>query len=125
MRRSRGWCHGRAFQVGRCYESATLAHRATRVGTVQQSQEAAAANMLKAETHRKIMRIDMPLTRPGIDNAPRIAEAPSPPQLPMRNHLIALALLVSFAAPAAAQTRRLVKKWETEAALKTPESVLF
>lgn len=36
-----------------------------------------------------------------------------------------LALVFATAAPLSAQTRQLVKKWETDTTLKTPESVLF
>jgi hypothetical protein len=43
----------------------------------------------------------------------------------MKNLLIALAVAATVAAPLSAQTHQLVKKWETAATLKTPESVLF
>jgi DNA-binding beta-propeller fold protein YncE len=39
--------------------------------------------------------------------------------------LLLLALAASLTATVFAQTRQLTKKWETEASLKTPESVLF
>jgi hypothetical protein len=38
---------------------------------------------------------------------------------------VALALSLAAAVPLSAQSHSLVKKWETEATLKTPESVLF
>lgn len=43
----------------------------------------------------------------------------------MKKLIVLLVAGISLAASLPAQTRSLVKKWETEAALKTPESVLF
>lgn len=43
----------------------------------------------------------------------------------MKKHLLSLAVALAVLAPLPAQTRQLIKKWETEAVLKTPESVLF
>ena len=43
----------------------------------------------------------------------------------MKNLVITFALAGTLAVPAFAQPHELVKKWETEPSLKTPESVLF
>lgn len=43
----------------------------------------------------------------------------------MHKPLLSLAIVLCLLAPLHAQSRQLVKKWETEATLKTPESVLF
>ncbi|MBI4623402.1 MAG: SMP-30/gluconolactonase/LRE family protein [Verrucomicrobia bacterium] len=43
----------------------------------------------------------------------------------MKKSLLLLSLALSSVATLSAQSRQLVKKWETESVLKTPESVLF
>src|SRR4051812_39268081 len=43
----------------------------------------------------------------------------------LRHPLFALSLSFAAVAPLAAESHSLVKKWETEAVLKTPESVLY
>src|SRR5215203_3918274 len=48
-------------------------------------------------------------------------------QTPMKKTLLLIALTGAFSLATSlhAQSRQLVKKWETEATLKTPESVLY